>query len=193
MIPNNQITEEFVESDWLYDNVEEDLVYQHIGGKDIQDVSESLTYQMWEMTYEANIIKLRSLTNNRRIDVKTVTEVSELSFAFTLNMLLTYIYKKLDKCYLNYYDTVLQQYREISFDNMNTPKLIYDDLRTTQTNSSDVILFYVNSLTNKLCCRLLRDRYTIEYELQEVSKHTKLLRVGMTDKLRLKFKLQGFN
>ena len=56
MIPNNQITEEFVESDWLYDNVEEDLVYQHIGGKDIQDVSESLTYQMWEMTYEANII-----------------------------------------------------------------------------------------------------------------------------------------
>ena len=89
MIPNNQITEEFVESDWLYDNVEEDLVYQHIGGKDIQDVSESLTYQMWEMTYEANIIKLRSLTNNRRIDVKTVPDITELSFSFTLNMLLT--------------------------------------------------------------------------------------------------------
>lgn len=193
MIPNNQITEEFVESNWLYDNVEEDLVYQHIGGKDIQDISEPLTYQMWEMFYEENIIKLKSKTTNKLINVKEISEVLELSFSFTINMLLTYVYKKLDKCYLNYYDTTLQQYTEISFDNMNTPKLIHDDLRTTQTNSSDIILCYINSVTNKLCCRLLRDRYTIEYELQEVSKHTKLLRVGMTDKLRLKFKLQVFN
>lgn len=193
MIPNNKITTEYVEGEWLYDNYEEDLLYKHPGGRDLQNLTEEYTYQMWEMYYENNIIKLKALTSNKVYELKTVLNVTELSFCFTLNMTIAYLYKVGDIVYLNYYDTITQKYIEETFMNMNHAKLILDDSRITQTSSSDVIFFYINNITNKLCCRLLRDRYTIEYELQSVLKHTRLVRVGMANNLRLKFKLEQYD
>ena len=107
-------------------------------------------------------------------------------------MSLTYLYVKNNEVYLNYYDTVSQQNKENIFTNMAYPKLTYDDFRETQTNLSDILLVYINTQTNQLCYRMLRDRYTIEYVLSDVVKHTRLVRVGMADNFRLKFKLQGF-
>lgn len=193
MIPNNKITSEYIEGEFLYENSEEDLIDMQPGGLDLQNITESLTYQMWVMFFENSIIKLKSLTNNKIYNIRSIENIKELSFSFTLNMVLNYLYTKNDKTYLTYYDTVTQKTVEVNFENMSHPKLVYDDLRTTQSNSSDILLVYINNITNKLCCRLLRDRYTIEYELHSVPKHTRLVRVGMADNLRLKFKLQGFN
>lgn len=193
MIPNNKITSEYVEGEFLYENSEEDLIDIHPGGIDIQNIDESPTYQMWEMFYENNIIKLKSLTNNKLYNIRSIENIKELSFSFTLNMVLNYLYKKDDKTYLTYYDTITQNNVEVIFENMSHPKLVYDDLRKTQSSKSDILLVYINNLTNKICYRLLRDRYTIEYELADVPKHTRLIRVGMADNLRLKFKLQAYN
>ena len=148
---------------------------------------------MWELYYDASNIKLKSLTTNKTYSIKAVTGVEKLSFSFTLNMVLTYVYLKDKRTYLNYYDTTSQKNVEVVFDNMDHPKLVYDDMRGSQTNNSDVVFVYVNTYTNKLCCRLQRDRYTIEYELTSLQKNVRLVRVGMSTALRLKFKLQGFN
>lgn len=193
MIPNNKITSEYVEGEFLYNNSEEDLIDIQPGGLDIQNINESPTYQMWEMYYDSGNIKLKSLTNNKLYNIRSVENIKELSFSFTLNMVLNYLYTKDNKTYLTYYDTTIQSNVEVIFENMSHPKLVYDDLRKTQSSHSDILLVYVNNLTNKLCYRLLRDRYTIEYELTDVPKHTRLVRVGMSDNLRLKFKLQAFN
>lgn len=193
MIPNNKITSKYVDGEFIYENSEEDLIDIHPGGLDIQNIDESPTYQMWEMYYENNIIKLKSLTNNKIYNIRSIEKIEQLSFSFTLNMVLNYLYTKSDKTYLTYYDTLTQKTVEVVYENMGHPKLVYDDLRTTQSNSSDILLVYINNLTNKLCYRLLRDRYAKEYELYSVPKHTRLIRVGMADNLRLKFKLQAFN
>ncbi len=192
MIPHNKIVSEYVESEWLYDNTEEDLIYLSPGGKDIKNIEESPTYQMWEMYFENNIIKLKSKTNNKNYDIRAISDITELSFSFSLNMNLTYLYVKEEITYLNYYDATIQETVEIALFDMKHPKLIYDDYRKTQTMVSDILLIYINHKRNKLCYRMLRDRYTIEYDLADVLNNTRLVRVGMSNKYRLKFKLQGF-
>ena len=67
--------------------------------------------------------------------------------------------------------------------------MTYDDTRSMQTNTSDVICAYINKETLQLCYRLSRDRFTIEYPLKSVAENARLIRVGMTDKLRLQFKI----
>lgn len=192
MIPNNKLTSTYVEGNWLFENSEEDLIDIQPGNIDLNINEESPTYQLWEMYYENNIIKLKSYLNDKLYNIKSISNITELSFSFTLNMSLTYLYVKNNEVYLNYYDTVSQQNKEDIFTNMAHPKLTYDDFRETQTNLSDILLVYINTQTNQLCYRMLRDRYTIEYVLSDVVKHTRLVRVGMADNFRLKFKLQGF-
>lgn len=192
MIPNNKIVSEYIESDFIYDNYEEDLKYKQPGNIDIQTTTHSPTYQMWEMYYENNVIKLKSLTNNKNYIIKSVTDVKKLTFSFTLNMNVTYSYTKDDKVFLVYYDSIEQQDKEVVYENISHPTIIYDDYRYSQTSSSDVLFFYINKRTLKLCYRLLRDRFTVEYELYSVSKNTKIVRIGMADNFRLKFKLQNY-
>lgn len=192
MIPNNKIVGEYVEGNWLFDNTEEDLRDLQPGNTDINNTQDSPTYQMWEMYYENDIIKLKSFTNNKNYNIKNITNVTEVSFSFTINMTLTYLYKREEKTYLNYFDASIQQNVEEIFTNIAHPKLIYDDLRRTQTNFSDILFIYINTDKNKLCYRMLRDKYLVEHELADVLNNTRLVRVGMSDNFRLKFKLQGF-
>lgn len=193
MIPNNKILDEYIESNYIYENYEEDLRDKQPGNLDLQKPTESPTYQMWEMYYEDNIIKLKSLTTNKNYNIKTIPNVTRLSFSFTLNMNLTYAYTKSNLVHLNYYDTTLQSNVEVIFEEADHPTLVYDDLRETQNNFSDILFLYINKSSLKLCYRLLRDRYTIEYELYDLPKHTKIVRVGMADNFRLKFKLKNYN
>lgn len=192
MIPNNKLTSSYVEGDFLFDNYEEDLRYLHPGGADLNNISEKYDYQNWEMYYEDNIIKLKSLTNEKRYNIKTVPNVKELSFSFSYNMDLTYSYVVDDLTYLIYYDTLTQSNKEETFTGMAYPKLVYDDTRETQTSASDVLLVYINTTANTLCYRAQRDRYTKEYILGNIPKHSRLVRVGMANNYRLKFKLQGY-
>ena len=57
------------------------------------------------------------------------------------------------------------------------------------TNTSDIICAYINKITLKLCYRMSRDRFTIEYPLTDVQENARLVRVGMTKGLRLQFKM----
>lgn len=193
MIPNNRITNTLIDSPWLYDNTENSLEYYHTGGIRLQDLSEPLTYQMWYMFYEEDTIKLKGLKTEEIINIIAVPGVKELSFAFNINMDLVYVYKIDNRCLFTFFDTFTQQNRTETFYNLDTPKVIFDDIRETQTTSSDVCLFYINTENNSLCYRVQRDRYLKEYILKEVPKSTKLLRVGMTEAFRLKFKIQKFN
>lgn len=193
MIPNHKLASEYVEAEFLYENSEDPLIDIQPGGVAIGDNSRGVDYQMWEMTYENNRLTVRSLTTNTTVVLKNnVIGVTSLSFSFTLNMDINYTYTIGDTTYLYYFDSTIQQNTETSFINMRDVNMIYDDLRQTQTSSTDILLVYVNTVTGKLCYRLLRDRYTIEYELSDLPRNAKLIRVGMATNLRLKFKIQRF-
>ena len=192
MIPNHKLTSTYVDCNFLYEGSEEMLVEKHLGGVSLQNTNLGLKYQYWEMTYEGTSIKLRSLTNSLDYTIKQEAGIQDLSFAFSANMNLNFCYTKEDVVYFTFYDSSTNGNREIAFLDISYPKLVYDDLRETQTQNGDVLFFYINNTKNKLCYRIQRDRFNVEYELTTVAKGTRLVRVGMSDKYRLKFKLQGY-
>lgn len=190
MIPNHHITDISFEGDYLFSNPPQALVSRTLGGIALQDTSHGLNYQLWEIYYEDSIIKLKALMTEEITNVIYKENVSSLSLAFDLNMNLSIAYTIEDISFLYYYDTLLQEFSTLTFSNIKTPKITYDDIRETQSNTSDIVFAYINTDTNYLCYRLLRDRYLVEYPLKQVEENAKLIRVGMNKNLRLQFKIQ---
>lgn len=190
MIPNHQISSELILTDYLYEKPNTKLVDRSLGGVDLQDPSEGLEYQLWEIYYESPLVKIKGLSNNNIHILDSIPNITELSLSFDLNMNVSFTYVSNGESYLKYYDTLVQNYSIKHLENCKSPRLVYDDLREMQTNTSDIICAYINSSTHTLCYRLLRDRYTIEYPLHEIEPNAKLIRVGMGKGLRLQFKIQ---
>lgn len=190
MIPNHKITNEVVLTDYLYNKPDTKLIDRSFGGIAIQDASEGLLYQVWEIYYESPFIKIKALTTGDIIVLDSIDKVTELSVAFDLNMNITYCYVANSRSYLKYYNTTTQDFSILELSGIRSPRLAYDDLREMQSSVSDIVYAYINSQSNYLCYRLLRDRYTIEYQLQQVPENARLVRVGMSKGLRLQFKMQ---
>ena len=174
----------------FYDKPNTKLIDRTLGGIAIQDISEGLNYQVWEIYYESPFIKIKGLTTGVVIILEEVQRVIELSLAFDLNMNIAYTYVVGDKSYLRYYNTTTQTLQTMELIHCKSPRLTYDDLRSMQNQVSDIVCAYINVSNNTLCYRLLRDRYTIEHTLQEVPENARLIRIGMTEGLRLQFKMQ---
>lgn len=190
MLPNNALTTTSLEADFLYTKPNSDLIDREFGGITLQDTSKGLNYQLWEIYYERPLIKIKGLLTQEIFTILSVNNVKELSLAFDLNMNICITYMVDETTYLYFYDTNIQNYSTITFTNLNNPRISYDDSRQTQSQTSDIIFAYINNNTNYLCCRLLRDRYTIEYPLRELPPNAKLVRVGMNKGLRFQFKIQ---
>lgn len=190
MIPDHKITSTPVASEYFYDKPNTKLIDRTLGGIAIQDISEGLNYQVWEIYYESPFIKIKGLTTGNVIILEEVQGVVELSLAFDLNMNIAYTYVTGDKSYLRYYDATTQNLQTMELIHCKSPRLTYDDLRSMQNQVSDIVCAYINVSNNTLCYRLLRDRYTIEHPLQEVPENARLIRIGMTEGLRLQFKMQ---
>ena len=79
--------------------------------------------------------------------------------------------------------------KESGYIYLTAVRLVYDDYRIMQTNTSDVICAYINKITLQLRYRISRDRFTVEYPLADVQENARLIRVGMTKGLRLQFKM----
>lgn len=190
MIPDHKITSTPAASEYFYDKPNTKLIDRTLGGIAIQDISEGLNYQVWEIYYESPFIKIKGLTTGVVIILEEVQRVIELSLAFDLNMNIAYTYVVGDKSYLRYYNTTTQTLQTMELIHCKSPRLTYDDLRSMQNQVSDIVCAYINVSNNTLCYRLLRDRYTIEHTLQEVPENARLIRIGMTEGLRLQFKMQ---
>ena len=161
----------------------------------LNDPSEGHDYQPWtiryrpatdEFTYEA--------ANTPATVVHTAPDVTEISGAFDQNgnPFLTYVQAGVAKYW--WFDPNIGSMTVTNLPaNSLTPRCCIDDKRTVSSaaNISDIILCYVNG--GALYKRMERDRYTIQYLLQDPFLHPKfelpavLKRVGMNKSNRLQW------
>lgn len=189
MMPSNRVTNIPFVTGYLYDKPDTKLIDRALGGIDLQNTSEGYSYQVWEIYYEFNKIKIKGLTTQVVYELLEIANVTELSLAFDLSMNVSFTYVVNGLSYLRFYDAFIQEFTTLALTDCRSPRMVYDDYRSMQTNTSDMICAYINKLTLKLCYRMSRDRFTIEYPLADVQENARLIRVGMTEGLRLQFKL----
>ena len=165
-----------------------------LGGLTLDNVSAGLTFQVWNVEYFPDIGRIRLQAEGSGEIVNIIDElfgVTNVTFSFDRNMRLTLAYRRetpgSEGLYLYFYDATLPGYRTATILDGTYPQLCHDDKREGATNS-DVILTYIRSIDNRVCQRLQRDAYSVEYDLGFTS-NKPLIKVGMTteNKLGLSF------
>lgn len=108
-----------------------------------------------------------------------------ISFAFDQNMhyAVTYVLTG-GEAYLYWFDAQRSIYVTDALGVVNRPILRMDDVRRYSEGTNDVILSYTRG--GRLCVRIQRDRYRVEYVLAEGLRGY-LLQCGMNKKLRFQW------
>ena len=156
------------------------------GGIAFNDPSEGLMYQQWHGYIAGNEIRIGPVDGTATV-IHTADNLEEMSFTFDQNMRPVIAYVADGVSYLRWYDSQAAAQVVTNFgEDMKTPRVTLDDKRATQLGVSDVILAYIRN--GALYYRQQRDRFGVEYHLGDTDYY--LLRIGMTDKLRLQFNLR---
>lgn len=161
------------------------------GGVAIQDASKGLLYQRWRARlFNSGKVDAHVVLDAREVPEfvwLTVPYMTEISFSFDANMRPVIAYVANGQAYLNWYDSVPNDYVTTALDaGVITPRVSLDDKRDIASNGyqlSDVILGYVRG--GNLYYRQQRDRYTIERLLTTNVKP--LIRIGFNRGLRFQF------
>lgn len=190
MFPDNQLSTSSIYAAFFVPNRIDQLIDYEWGGIDLYDSSQGLKVKLWTAYYENGMIKAK--TDNVVHDLISISDVSALSIAFDLNMqpILSYVVN--DEVFLWWYDTAVAQHVTSNFgSSIITPQLSLDERRELNSASADVIFAYIKQ--GRLCIRLQRDRYQIEYEL---GAGQALIQIGMMTNNRFGFAtkiLNGFD
>lgn len=159
----------------------------------LNDPSEGLFYQHWTCRYfPATNEFVVEAPNTPQTVIHTAPLVSELSFSFDQNgnPFITYVEDGTAKFW--WFDTALGNTTVSNLPaNSLTPRCTHDDKRQSQSGASDILLAYVHN--GALKYRQERDRYTIEYILQDPFVHPQfdlpavIKRLGMNKQRRVQF------
>lgn len=189
MIPEQRISSVVVKGKYLVPDTlpNSDLVDYELGGIGLNNPSEGLDYQVWTLEYVSGGMYISS-PNTPRILLFEAPDVQQLSFAFDQNMRPFVAFVEGPQPKFWWYDTSVGSavFTDLPL-GCRSLRAGLDDKRESQTAASDIILAYLRD--DKLYFRAQRDRYTIEYLLASGLPDADLDRIGMTDKLRLQFRL----
>jgi len=161
------------------------------GGIALNNPTKGLNYQVWQTRiinpYTSFSSVLLRAQNLAEFELLQHPYLCDFSFSFDVNMQLAYAYtvyidyKK--HSYFTYYDTKLNDFHTIYLKDVYTPRVAFDDKRSSDNfNISDVVLAYIKN--NQLFVRYSRDRYLIEYHLQDEEPTTYIEKIGMNAKQR---------
>jgi hypothetical protein len=163
------------------------------GGIGLNDTSEGLNYQPWTLRYSSeaeNVII--SAANHPASVLFNRPDITEISLAFDQNMNPFVTFMQAGTAVYWWWDTATDQREFTNLPaNSRSPRCCIDDKRDERSGTSDIILCYVTS--DVLYNRQERDRYTVEYTLQNPFVHPDngltavLVRVGMNDQNRLQW------
>lgn len=153
------------------------------GGIALQQPSHGLDYQLWQVVYESNEVRVFA-PSVAKTALFTRAGITELSLAFDQNMRPVVVYVADGITYIYWYDPTIAQQTTTELGVLTNPRISLDDHREGQLFNSDVILGYLND--GYLCIRLQRDRYTIEYQLTSLM-NAQLNQVGMGRNNRFNF------
>ncbi|TXH55300.1 MAG: hypothetical protein E6Q97_09080 [Desulfurellales bacterium] len=160
------------------------LVDYEMGGADIGDPSQGLQVKAWEARVDGSDIQVRPDGAGAWTTVTSDSGVTEIALAFDQNMRPTIAYVAGGVAKLYWYDATAAAYVTTSFPGAESPVVTMDDKRDMQVGLNDVLLFYLQD--GRVKHRRQRDRYTIEYDLEDVpTGMTRIARWGFTEGKRV--------
>lgn len=191
MIPNNSFSATPQDAPYLYPDDERIILLEDFedGGVEIEDTSEGLTGYRWRCFVDNGDICIQRDGLPKVPIIISPGQVNCVALAFDQNMQPTVAYELNNgSSYLRWYDTAIPGYTTTEFVGCSTPGLSLDDKRPSQIQVCDIIFAYIRN--NTLYYRMQRDRYEIEYLITSgLPNPSYLINVGMTENLRLKFKV----
>lgn len=155
----------------------------------LNDPSEGLFYQIWTgQIYGEGVFLFSDLVE--RQDILSALNITEMSFTFDQNGRPTVAYVQYGIAKIWWYDSTIESHTTTEIGSgVLSPKVILDDKRQTQTNSSDIILGYIKN--ENLYYRQQRDRFGTEY-LLATNVVGRLQKIGMGNNLRLQFVVSNY-
>lgn len=175
-IPENRMSTEVVPDDYIppddRDRFNLNTDYE-AGPVALNDPSQGLAYQPWVLTWSGITNKFTvtpEITGSPQALI-TVANVIQCSFAFDQNGHVNIAYTVGANAYLYWYDTSVASWvQTLLAAGTNSPTLCLDDKRSTQTQSSDVMLWYTKKqldLSYNLYKRQQRERYLVEKKMAD--------------------------
>jgi hypothetical protein len=150
---------------------------KELGGIALNDPSEGLTYQVWDIYYDGADARLH---NENGYDEPIVSSefITELSLSFDQNMRPAVAYVDSGVTKLLWYDSEIAAQVTTVVPNATSPMLGLDTKRIEFTDISDIVLVYLNQLN--VCYRVQRERFLIEHVAGVVqSSSARILGAGM--------------
>lgn len=163
------------------------------GGIAINDPSQGLDVQVWRCHLNSGgTAVVLTPESGSPVTVISIVGITELAFAFDVNMRPTIAYMHAQTMYLRWYDGTLPGFATTTIGTVaggyRSPRLTLDDKRLRQGQNADVIFAYLKD--DSLRYRQQRERYQTERTLRTgLPLTTKLRNLGMTRGLRLQFEL----
>ncbi|WP_312056811.1 hypothetical protein [Acinetobacter courvalinii] len=187
MLPDNELSTNSVYASFMVPTRVDPLIDYEWGGNDLNDESGGIQSKLWTGYYENGVIKIKA--EGVQHDLLAVAGVTALSFAFDLNMRPAVTYIVADVVYLWWFDTSSGSYTTTNFGSeIITPQLSFDDHRELFSLNSDIIFAYIKN--GRLCIRIQRDRYQVEYDL---GAGQALIQIGMMRNYRFGFATKLLN
>ena len=154
------------------------------GPIELNDPSAGLYYQIWQALAHDGGVRLYD-AQEVGTDVLTALNITEMSFTFDQNGRPSICFTQYGQTKIYWFDSSLGGVTTTTIGaGIGSPKVILDDKRQRQTNSSDIIMGYIKN--SQLCYRQQRDRFLIEYVLA-TGVVGRLIKIGMGNNLRLQF------
>lgn len=166
MLPENKLASESLKSGWLNPVRKSRFRDFEWGGGAIQDPTLGLTHTLWRSDYNPETGDIILAHDNEEQIVYNAPEVSELAFAFDLNMNIALAYVTKQGAFLHWYDTQQTQMTTTKLPALQNPRLTLDERRTPFSALADVLLTYTRG--DQLYVRNQRERYTVEHALGTV-------------------------
>jgi hypothetical protein len=163
-----------------------------MGALALQNPAGGLLQQLWTVTTDGSNIFV-SAPNTASTLILTDANITEVDLAFDQNMFpfLTYVSNGLIKFY--WFDPTVPGFVTSTILELAiTPRCTLDDKRAFDVSNSDIILVYINVLTQQLCYRIQRERYATEHQLGGVLPNYRVRCVNFADTTRLQITIDDY-
>ena len=166
-----------------------------LGGVALEDTSQGLSYQKWlgKWSLQDKNASLTADNTPTPIIIFSREEVIK-EFSFCFDQLMRWqavVVTEDNKAYLYWYDSLMEERVITEFDGIISARLALDDKRALSllTGQADVLFTYLRT-DRTLCIRNQRDRFLVEYELEEdIKEKYRISRFGMNRKFRMQWEL----
>ncbi|MRI43170.1 hypothetical protein D5301_13105 [Stenotrophomonas sp. MH181796] len=138
------------------------LIDYEVAGNALGDASSGLQVRLWTIEVKGDDAVL-SAEGVSPVVLFSRPGMTEIALAFDQNMRAHVAFVQTGMAWLWWYDSQVNQMVFTSFPGMSNPRLATDEKRGSELSVSDVVLSYMSG--GNLCCRIQRERFTIEHVL----------------------------